>query len=136
MNQEYDNNNRGACWTETKARGVTAEIANREFYGVMVRTEAKSASAPSLNLYLRCKDKPTEVYCVAIFKNDKGGDKLAGGDFALRTGEQFWVSLFKNKSEKQNSPAFDLSFQPKDPPPGAQETREPEDDVPDDNIPF
>jgi len=114
VNQEYDNNNRGACWPIDKAKTVTAEIGHRKFYGALVRTNATATNAPSHNLYLRCQDKPREVYCVAIFKSDKDGDKLAGGELTMVSSESFWVSLFKNKSEKERSPDIDLSFQPKE----------------------
>lgn len=114
MSGEYDNNNRGACWSKKNARSVTAEINHRQFYGDITPSEAKSSKAPLYNLYLRAKDRPSEVYCVAIFKKDEGGEKLAGGDFTLQSGHSFWVSLFKNKSEKERSPTIDLSFQAKE----------------------
>jgi len=114
MSPEFDNNNHGACWPIEKALSVQAEIANRKFYGVLVRTGAASTTAPTHNLYLRSPDKPREVYCVAIFKNNREGLKLAGGEFTLNSGESFWVALFKNKSDNPKSPLIDLSFQPKE----------------------
>lgn len=114
MNQEYDNNNRGACWPVDKALSVRAEIDHRKFNGVLVRTNATASNAPSHNLFLRCQDKPREIYCVAIFKSDRDNEKLAGGELTLVSGESFWVSLFKNKSDHEKSPKIDLSFQPKD----------------------
>lgn len=129
---EYDNNNRGACWPLEKTLSVSAEIEQRKFHGVLARTNAKSEKAPSHNLFLRADDNRHEVYCVAIFKSTKGGsEKLAGGEFSLRNGESFWVSLFRNKSEHPNSPAIDLSFQPKE----AQEPAEASTDEPD-GLPF
>ena len=111
---DYDNNNRGACWPIDKATTVTAEIGGRKFNGAMVLTKATAPNAPALNLFLRCQDKRSEVYCVALFKSDKGTKKLAGGDFSMITGESFWVALFPNENENPNSPKFDLSFQPKE----------------------
>jgi len=134
MNKEYDNNNRGACWPIEKALSVQAEIGHRKFDGALVRTGATATNAPSHNLYLRCRDKPREVYCVAIFKREGDNAKLAGGDFTMVSGESFWVALFKNKSAHEKSPTLDLSFQPKEARPEEQqhETTEEEDD----DIPF
>ena len=118
---QFDNNNRGACWPIKKAMSVKAEIAHRKFNGVLVATNATASNAPALNLYLRDQDKRHEVYCVAMFKKEDGGKKLAGGDFSLASGESFWVALFKNENENAKSPAYDLSFQAKDAEPAQQE---------------
>jgi hypothetical protein len=114
MSEGYDNNNRGSCWPAEKALSGYAEIEHRKFDAVLARTNAKAANAPTHNLYLRARDKRSEVYCVAIFKSTKGGEKLAGGELAMTSGASFWVSLFKNKSEKERAPIIDLSFQAKE----------------------
>ena len=132
MSDDYDNNNRGAGWPVAKALRVTAEIEHRKFYGALVRTGAQAERAPTHNLWLRAEDNKHEAYCVAIFRSTKEGAKLAGGEFALRSGEEFWVSLFKNKSENPKAPVMDISFQPKTPPDDDYGAKDP----PDDDIPF
>lgn len=122
MSEGYDNNNRGAGWKTdsslmARTLRVTAEIEHRKFYGLLVRT---GKPKPSNELYLYSGDNRTEVYRVAIFKSEKDGPKLAGGELTLRSGGKFWVSLFKNKSDKDNSPLVDFSFQPQDPQPESE----------------
>ena len=79
---EYDNTNRGAGWAipsdiARATRRITANIDGREYHGHLIRTGAKSASAPSHNLWLQAKENRNDTYCVAIFKKD-GNTKNSG----------------------------------------------------------
>ena len=115
---QYDNSNRGVGWpvdlqVAAKTLRIKADIGGEEFYGILIRTGAKSDKAPTHNLFLY-PDRSKTAHLIAIFRNDKGGHKLAGGELTLPNGIGYWVSLFANKSEHPQSPVLDLSFQPKE----------------------
>ena len=137
MSGDYDNTNRGAGWAIPPAvanatRRITANIDGREYRGVLIRTGAPG-KAPSHNLWLQAVENRNETYCVAIFKKEGGGKKLAGGEVLLASGAAYWVSLFANTNENPKSPKIDLSFQAKE----ASEEQYYQDDVPpDDGVPF
>lgn len=145
--QQYDNSNRGAGWpvdseVAAKTLRIKADIGGAEYYGILIRTGAKSDKAPTHNLFLH-QDRAKSAIVVAIFKNDKGGGhKIAGGELTLPNGVGYWVSLFQNKSEHPQSPVLDVSFQPKEvqPPPqdgySAPAERQPPVVPEADNIPF
>ena len=138
MSEGYDNNNRGAGWKVDKTIAATVlrvnvEIDHRKFYGLLIRTGRPS---PANELYLASADNRSEVYRVAIFRNEKGGEKLAGGELTLRSGEKYWVAIFKNKSDKDRSPVVDFSFQAQDPEPEQEGPPADDDGCVDDGIPF
>ena len=140
----YDNTNRGAGWTIDKEVGaktlrVKADIGGEAYYGILIRTGAKSDKAPTHNLFLH-PDRSKTAHVVAIFKNDKGGHKIAGGELTMPNGTGYWVALFVNKSDHPSSPLLDISFQEKEArpaePSNGYEAPEQPADTGGDGIPF
>ena len=117
---EYDNTNRGAVWSTTAGTGKL-DIEGHEFYADVVNTRRDK---PSHKLYLT--DPGTrEVFGTALFKEeDETKDRFASGSIKIDD-KEFWVNVFLNKSESDNSPVLDINVKEKEQRPATQNQDEP-----------
>lgn len=110
----YDDNNRGAAWKIGAVSGK-AQIEGREYYLSIVAT---GQAKPSHRYFLQEKNGDGVIAGV-LFKDDEGKNRHSSGS-ATVDGVQYWMSVFVNKSDHPQSPAFDVSFQPKEQRPSQQ----------------
>ncbi len=124
------NDNRGAGWP-AKAVAGNCMVNGRRFFMQLVGTGARAENAPTSMMYLRSPDDRNELHVVAMFRKDES-KAIAGGTLDMPEGA-YWVNLFKNASEKDNSPLVDVTFQLKEQQAPAAAPGFP---PPDDDIPF
>lgn len=141
---DYDNTNRGAVWDKANGKPLRAfkgdvDVNGRKYYIDMIES-GRPAPAPAYNAYLT-NSASHACTQLAIFRDpptraDGAPNKrLGNGTLELGEGGAWWVSIFRNKSDKDRSPLLDISVQAKDPPAQQPLAPQPEDGG-DISIPF
>lgn len=110
MNQpQYDDTNRGGLWLQKPSVSGQVDVNGHKFYCTIART---GVERPSHNVFL-VNAETREVCGGVLFKDEKGEARILNGSVTVE-GTDWWVNVFKNKSEHPKAPQFDVKFQPKE----------------------
>lgn len=130
---EYDNTNRGGGWAAKAVRG-SVDIGGSKYYWKAIGTGVSGDRKPSHELDIKSAGPDGLKYETVLFRPDKAEHGLATGQITV-AGFDYWVNIYANKSDSENSPLVDIRFKPKEQQPAAQEGMYPP-QTGDDDIPF